>query len=57
MINKANLLAGAPNYKNTPGQILAKSNDGFLVKTLDSFIEILEIESEQVLKVGDRLGT
>ncbi|REE01641.1 methionyl-tRNA formyltransferase [Marinoscillum furvescens] len=55
-INKARLIPEAPIYKNTSGQLLNKTSGGFLVKTLDSFIEILEIESEVKLKVGDKLG-
>ena len=55
-INRSRLIELAPNYIGTPGQLIAKTKDGFLIKTSDSFIEILEIESEVVLKVGDRLG-
>jgi len=54
-INKAKMINNAPQYLGTPGQLLAKTNEGFLVKTLDSFIEILEIESEIKLRVGDKL--
>jgi methionyl-tRNA formyltransferase len=55
-INKAREIAHAPEYIGTAGQLLMKTNDGFLVKTQDSFIEILEIESDIVLKVGYKLG-
>jgi methionyl-tRNA formyltransferase len=55
-INKARLIENAPKYICTPGQLLAKTSEGFLVKTSDSFLEIFEIESEVVLKVGDKLG-
>ena len=55
-INKARLIEQAPEYICTPGQLLAKTKEGFLVKTADSFIEIFEIESNIVLKVGDKLG-
>jgi len=54
-INKAKMIHEAPNYIGTPGQLLAKTKDGFLVKTTDSFLEILEIESSVKLKVGDKL--
>jgi methionyl-tRNA formyltransferase len=53
-INSSRIIKGAPAYKNIPGQILAKSNDGFLVKTGDSFIEIIELESSDKIKVGMR---
>jgi len=55
-INRSRMIEGAKNYIGTNGQLLAKTKDGFLVKTEDSFIEILEIESETKLKVGDKLG-
>lgn len=55
-INKATIIPGAPVYINTPGQLLAKTDDGFYVKTKDSFIEISGIETSLKLKVGDKLG-
>jgi methionyl-tRNA formyltransferase len=55
-INKSKIIDMAPIYKGTCGQILAKTDNGFLVKTSDSFIEILEIDSEIRLKIGDILG-
>lgn len=55
-INKARLIEQAPKYISTPGQLLAKTKEGFFVKTVDTFLEILEIESNIVLKVGDKLG-
>ena len=51
-INRSRIIAEAPSYVGKVGQIIAKSNDGFLVKTDDSFIEILEIESDAKLIVG-----
>lgn len=55
-INRAKIIENAPTYIGTPGQLLSKTPEGFLVKTSDSFIEIYEIESETILKVGDKLG-
>lgn len=55
-INKAKLIDNAPNYLGVPGQLLAKTQRGFLIKSLDSFLEIFEIEFEGKLRVGDRLG-
>lgn len=55
-INKARIIEMAPTYVNTMGQIIGKTNVGFLVKTKDTFIEILEIESKIKLKIGDKLG-
>jgi methionyl-tRNA formyltransferase len=55
-INKARLIPDAPSYINTPGQILGKTLDGFIIKTKDSFIEILEIDTIEKIHVGDKLG-
>lgn len=55
-INKAVLIKDAPEYISIPGQILGRTLKGYLVKTSDSFIEILEIDTDCELKVGDRLG-
>jgi methionyl-tRNA formyltransferase len=55
-INSSRMVDNARNYIGTNGQLLAKTEHGFLVKTEDNFIEILEIESEAKLRVGDKLG-
>jgi hypothetical protein len=36
--------------------LLAKTKNGFIIKSSDSFLEIYEIESIVKLKVGDKLG-
>jgi methionyl-tRNA formyltransferase len=54
-INASRLIRGIQTYKGKPGQILTKSKEGYLIKTQDTFIEILEIESEEKLKVGEVL--
>lgn len=56
-INQARYIENAPTYINTPGQVLKKTQEGFLVKTKDSFIEILDFESDKKICVGDRFGT
>lgn len=56
-INKARMIDNATNYKSIPGQVVGKTSEGFFVKTKDSLLEILEIEFENKLRVGDRLGT
>lgn len=55
-MNAARLVPNAPSYINTPGQIVGKTDGGFLVKTKDTIIEVLEVESDITLKVGDKLG-
>jgi methionyl-tRNA formyltransferase len=54
-INSSKLINGAIAYKGKPGQILVKTTNGYLIKTLDTFIEILEIETDVKLKIGDVL--
>lgn len=54
-INSSRFINKAPSYKGTAGQILTKTQDGFLIKTKDTFVEILEIESDITLRVGDKL--
>ena len=53
-INRVRLIEEAPEYINSPGQILSKTENGFLVKTKDSFVEILEINTEAKVRVGAR---
>ncbi len=55
-INNSRMIDRAPSYKGTVGQIIGKTEEGFLVKTKDNFIEILEIESEIKLKIGYKLS-
>lgn len=53
VIQKVKLVSNAPQYKGTPGQVLSKTDQGFYVKTLDSFVELTEYKGK--IKVGDRL--
>lgn len=53
-INKAMLIRDAPSYKCPIGAILQKDKDGFLVKTKDSFIKIVEYEFDDKFSIGDR---
>jgi methionyl-tRNA formyltransferase len=55
-INNSKYLPDAPKFIGTPGQIIGKvKDDHFLVKTVDSFIEIFEISSNLKLKIGNKL--
>ena len=45
----------APTYKGTPGQLISKTKKGFFIKTLDSFIEVFEIQTDEKLRVGIKL--
>lgn len=53
-IGRVRLFEEAPKYINIPGQILSKTKNGFLVKTKDSFIEILSVDTEAKIRVGAR---
>jgi methionyl-tRNA formyltransferase len=54
-INSSALIEEAINYKGKPGQVLYKTEVGYVVKTLDSTIEIKEIEGNYKLKIGEVL--
>lgn len=54
-INAARMIQGAPVYKNIIGQVLGKSKEGFIVKTGDTILEIVEYAYDGRIKVGDRL--
>lgn len=54
-INRARFIPEVPKYKGFPGQILERTDGGFLVKSEDGYLEIREVESDARLKVGDRL--
>jgi len=53
-VGKARLIPGAPAYKGIPGQVVGKTENGFVVKTQDSTIEIQDVEAPCILKIGDR---
>lgn len=55
-INKVKYFDDVPVYKGIPGAILSKFEDGFLVKTQDSYVLLSEWDSCIKLKVGDRLS-
>ena len=54
-IERVRMVPDAPVYIGIPGQILYKTEDGFAVKTQDSFVEVTEYRAEQSIRVGDRL--
>lgn len=51
-INKATFFPDAPVYIGKPGQVLTKTKSGFLIKTQDSYIEIIEIDNK--IKIGEQ---
>jgi methionyl-tRNA formyltransferase len=55
-INASKMIQNAPSYIGTPGQIIGRNDTGhFIIKTLDSFIEIFDIETNCKLKIGINL--
>ncbi|MBV6493607.1 MAG: Methionyl-tRNA formyltransferase [Turneriella sp.] len=56
-INKIEMIPGAPEYICSIGVILQKDATGFLVKTSDSFVKVVDFEYEGKFKVGDRFAT
>ncbi len=54
-INRAEMIEGAPVYKNTTGQIVGKTENSFVVKTGDTTLKITEYTYAGKIKIGDRL--
>lgn len=54
-INKSKMIEQAPKYKGIPGQIVGKTETGFIVKTQDSTILITEYYHDGSIRIGDRL--
>lgn len=53
---KVELVTDAPRYKCIPGALLSKDDDGFLVKTGDTYIRVVEWISEAKLYAGGRFS-
>ncbi|NBV75658.1 MAG: methionyl-tRNA formyltransferase [Methylococcaceae bacterium] len=54
-INSARLIPHAPAYRGIPGQIVGKTANGFIAKTVDSTVEITNFTFDGKIRVGDRL--
>jgi len=54
-INHVSMIPSAPEYIGIPGQVLYKTENGFVVKTLDSFVEVTDYLAEKPIRIGDRL--
>ena len=55
MVNRVELVPEAPIFKGIPGAVLGVSTAGFLVKTADSFVRVVEWRGVERVRVGDRL--
>lgn len=53
-IYKVEMIPGAHEYINTPGQILKKDSEGIYVKTLDTMVKIVDYEAGCHIRVGDK---
>lgn len=53
-VNKVSIITGAHTYKGIPGQIIGKTERGWLVKTQDTMIELNEYETTGRLRIGKR---
>ena len=54
-INKVKMIEGARSYIGKSGQIIGKTENGFYVKTADTFVEVVEFEFDGKIRVGDRM--
>ena len=55
LINKVQMIENMRSYKGIPGQIIGKTNKGWIVKTEDTAVEVVEYTTEVKLRVGSRL--
>jgi methionyl-tRNA formyltransferase len=54
-INRVELIHGAPSFKGIPGAVIGAEAGALYVKTLDSYIKIVEWSATEKLRVGERL--
>lgn len=54
-INKVKMIPEASPYKGIPGQIVGITESGFIVKTGDTIVEVLEFECEKKPRMSERL--
>lgn len=53
-INKVTRICDAPTYKCVNGAVVGVVSDGFLVKTGDSLVKVIDFTSHRKIKIGDR---
>ncbi|MBT7462368.1 MAG: methionyl-tRNA formyltransferase [Bacteroidetes bacterium] len=53
-ISKATIINDAPTYKLIPGAIIGKRGNSILVKTQDTFIELVHYDYNGTVRIGDR---
>lgn len=48
------LIPGAPSYIGIPGQVVGKTQRGWIVKTMDATVEVYDYTSDAKIKIGSR---
>lgn len=54
-INKVAYFKEAPSYKGIVGAVIGLDTDGFIVKTLDSYVKVIQWSGYSTPRIGDRL--
>jgi len=54
-INRVELLLEAPVYKGIPGTVVGVESETFYVKTVDSYVKVVEWNGVERIRIGDRL--
>jgi methionyl-tRNA formyltransferase len=55
IIYKSKMVEGSHVYKNIVGQVVGKNRHGFIVKTADTVIEVIDYSYDGKIRIGDRL--
>ena len=53
LIKKVKRVSNAPNYIGIPGQIIGREEGKLMVKTLDSWVEIIDFSGPFIPKISD----
>jgi methionyl-tRNA formyltransferase len=54
-INRVELICNAPTYIGIPGAVIGVEREAFLVKTLDSYVRVVEWSGAKKPQIGERL--
>lgn len=54
-VNKVKMIDKAHKHKGITGQVVGITTEGFIVKTQDTIVEIIDYEYDGQIKMGDRL--
>lgn len=56
IIQKVSLIEDAPKFRGVSGSVIGILEDGFYVKTLDSFIKVVSSDGKVTPRIGDRFN-